>query len=387
MSLASWLFWWWTGPTPDAPPTTRGRWRWTLDDENSDLAGPPPTLWNRRLLRFPDNEGTFVATIAFGATEAGYYFSPAGQPGNSFWPGGLLWTVQVYVFVANPNINLRVGMFRYDEEGNPVEVYALSSPQNLGSTGPKAFTGLTFDQFAAPKPTPGHRLRLLLLFDRPPVKSSGDVTLGFGNPDRDFVEVPIAMGATQINWNGNTLVFPGPLTDYLRKLRSDGETDVSGGGVVAGLLHHYYFQVQAQLARFTDAQFRSDLEAFWSWAEQRKQFAFALDAADVVDLVLNGSAAAGQKDIPLADTSTVVVGKEYRLREAAGPEFEVIKVASIVTNVKAVAQNNLKFGYVSGDSFRSLDYFPKMVALDADEPVIEHPTNWTLELLMREDKG
>jgi hypothetical protein len=55
--------------------------------------------------------------------------------------------------------------------------------------------------------------------------------------------------------------------------------------------------------------------------------------------------------------------------------------------VKAVAQSNLKFGYVSGDSFRSPDYFPKMVALDADEPVIEHPTNWTLELLMREDKG
>jgi hypothetical protein len=86
-----------------------------------------------------------------------------------------------------------------------------------------------------------------------------------------------------------------------------------------------------------------------------------------------------------------VVGKRYLLREAAGDEEEIIKVASITTNVKAVADVNLKYGYLTGDVFRSLDYFPKVVSLDSDIPLQvpgeDHVTTYTFDHLMREDKG
>ena len=216
---------------------------------------------------------------------------------------------------------------------------------------------------------------------------TNDVTLGYGDPTRDTIEVPILMGNPQIIWNGNTLTFPGPLTGYDAGVDADRELAFSGGRVAAGLLHSIGDTVRIELGNFDDAQFEADLRAWWSWAAQSKQYAFALDSADVVNLTLSGAAAAGQKDIPLADTSSVVVGRRYLLREAAGPEEEVITVASITANVKAVAVANLKYGYLTGDRFRAIDFFPKMVSMDAKKPWLQHYTTWSLEHLMAEDRG
>ena len=337
------------------------------------------------MLHYPENIGSTSVTVIATSVRDAFYYSPANEPGHNEWPVGT-WTVSVDVSSASSDMQLSVQIDRVDGSGAFIESYSLlSSPQNI-LTGQMLFTGTTIAQSAFPGPTTGHRIRVMLRFENF-AETNGTVIYGFGHLDSDYVEVPILMGNPRVTWSGNTLTFPGPLTKYRRQLRSSREKDFSGGGVAAAQLHHFFFQLLIELETFTDAQFRSDLEAFCSWALQGKQFAFALDSADVVDLTLNGAAAAAQKDIPLADTSSVVVGREYRLREAAGPEFEIIKVASITTNVKAVAVNNLKFGYLTGDSFRSPDYFAKVVILDDDEPVEEHFTNWSLSFSAREDRG
>jgi hypothetical protein len=338
------------------------------------------------MLRYPEDQGEFVATISFDSTETDYFFSPANQPGASVWPAGS-WEARVRFPVANSRITLAIALARVSGSGVYQADYAsLTDPQT--ATGLRVFGGTTVAQ---PGATSGDRLRVECRWVRDNTPGGNDATVHFGDPANDFLEVPILMGNPSIVWNGNTLAFPHPLTAYGWRTRSDRQLNISGGGVAVTGHRHAYDEVRAQLARFEDALFAADLRAWWAWARRGGQYAFALDAAEVVNLALNGAAAAGQKDIPLADTSSVVVGKRYLLREAAGDEEEIIKVASITTNVKAVADVNLKYGYLTGDVFRSLDYFPKVISLDSDIP-LQVPgedlvTTYTFDHLMREDKG
>jgi hypothetical protein len=384
-------------PWPDnsgLEPAAQGRrlevrepWIWTLDDDASDLLGPTPTIADKRLLRYAENSGSLVVSAPFGSHATLWFWSPANQPGQSDWPEGP-YDVQLWILVANANIDVRLtSLFRCDGFGAPIELYTPAGADlNCGTTGSKRWQGIT----TAPiiQPTSGDRLRAGFTFTNNGAKGTQEVTIGFGNPARDYVEVPILMGNPQIVWNGNTLAFPGPLTAYDPDIEADGDLAFSGGRVAAGILHSLGDVVEIELANFEDAQFEADLRAWWAWAAQKKQYAFAFDSADVVNLALNGAAAAGQKDIPLADTSSVVVGRSYLLREAAGPEEEIIQVASVTVNVKAVAQNNLKFGYITGDKFRAIDYFPKMVSLDTKHrPWRQHFTTWSLTHRMAEDRG
>jgi hypothetical protein len=362
-------------------------WRWVHDDDPSDLDLNP--LFDRRCLRYPEASGPFVVSADFGDTASGSFYTPLGQPGSHDWPAGKPWRVAIYVHVANADITLNVGLERVSSAGAFVEAYDNgASTIGLGTTGVHEFSGLTRAQSAAPAPSPSDRIRVRLSFTHNGAKGSTEVTLGFGDETRDLTEVPIVMGDPRITWNGNALDFPGRLTAYRKRLRTDREFGRSGGGVAATQMHHRFYEVMAEVNNFDSRAFYNDLVAFWSWASRGKQFAFALDSAKVVDLVLNGAAAAGQKDIPLADTSSVVVGETYLLREAAGDELEIIEVASITANVKAVAVNNLKYGYLTGDVFRSPDYFPKMVTPDADLPAEEIITTFALgPLNMIEDRG
>jgi hypothetical protein len=359
------------------------KWIWTFDDNASDVTGAG-VLFRRRMLHYPEEIGTFSHSLPAESVRDGYFYSPANQPGHHDWPVGT-WTVKVFVVSAPTDMLLTVALDRVDGTGAFIQSYAPDSAQQSG-TGAKTFTGTTVAQTTSPVPTTGHRLRVHLTFENVQ-PSSGTVTLGFGDDERDTVEVPILMGNPAIVWNGNTLAFPGPLTRYEPDIEAEGEIEFSTGRVAAGLLHSLGDLVEIELGNFDDAQFEADLRAWWAWAAQKKQYAFALDSADVVNLTLSGAAAAGQKDIPLADTSSVVVGRKYLLREAAGPEEEIIQVASITTNVKAVAVNNLKYGYLTGDKFRAIDYFPKMVSLDKNKPWRQHLTTWSLLHRMAEDRG
>lgn len=362
-------------------------WRWTLDDGPSDLDQAGADLGNGRLLVYPEASGSLVLPVPFGGSSNLWFWSPANQPGASDWPVGA-YDTQVWVLGANSHVTVQLtSLFRCSGLGTGIELYAAGSLGSIscGTTGGKRFQGTTLAQ--AIQPSAGDRLRLGFTFAHDGSFGSTDVTISFGDPTRDYCQVPILMANPRITWNSNALDFPHPLTGYDWRRRCDRAFDVSSGRVSAVGVRSSFDEVRAQLSNFDDAQFAADLEAFWSWARRGNQFAFALDSADVVNLALSGAAAAGQKDIPLADTSSVVVGRKYRLREVAGDEEEVFQVASVTTNVKAVAVNNLKYGYLTGDVFRSLDYFPKMVVPDGDLPLSRLITTYALDFLMTEDKG
>lgn len=347
-------------------------WVWAWDDTPSDLPGG--ANFTSRLLRYVENTGETEVDVPFDSMETDYFFSPANQPGSSDWPVGA-WRAQVDVTVANPKLSLALALFRVSGAGAPIEAYAgTTAPQVLGSTGVHVFNGTTLAQTG---PTTGDRLRVLFQWTRDNSvgggAGAGKVRFGFGDPVADILQVPILMANPRLTWNGNSLDFPGPLTGYSNQPVSDRSMARSHGVTHATNLLASFRRLRIQLSRFQDVAFWDSLVAWWAWAVQGNPYAFALDSADVVDLALSGGAAAGQKDIPLANTSSVVVGRKYRLRQAGGHNEEIIQVDTITTNVKATALANLKFTYVTGDVFRSQDYFPKLVSLDTDRPAEENP--------------
>jgi hypothetical protein len=365
----------------------RQPWVWTLDDGPSDLDEPGADLGNGRLLRYPEASGSLVLTIPFGGSATLWLWSPANQPGAEDWPVGS-YDVQLWVLGANSRVDVGLtSLYRVSGTGTAIELYASGSLGVLscGTTGGKRFQGTTLAQTG--QPTAGHRLRLGFTFTHNGGFGGTTVTVGFGVEGRDYLAVPILMANPQIVWNGNTLSFPGPLTGYQWKRRTDRQMDISGGRVAATGVRSSYDEVRIQLENYEDVQFAYDLEAFFAWARGGRQYAFALDPADVVNQALTGGAAAGQKDIPLNPTAAVVAGRRYRLRQIVGDLEEVIQVASVTLNTKATAVSNLKHSYLTGDIFRSLDYFPKMVSADSDLPNAQRITTYALDHLMTEDKG
>lgn len=340
------------------------------------------------MLRYPETSGSLVLTVPFGSSSELWFWTLPNQPGANLWPVGL-YDARIWVLVANPRVDVSLAsLYRVSGLGTGLELYAGSSigSQNCGTTGPKAFTANTVAQ--AGVPSSGDRLRLGFTFAHNGGLGSQDVTISFGDPTRDFLEVPILMANPAIVWNGNTLSFPHAPTLYRATPRTDRAVERSAGVVHATGLVSHYDELNVGFDNFEDAQFAADVVAFWSWARRGNQYAFALDTADMVDLDLSGAAAAGQKDIPLADTSSVVVGRRYRLREEVGGEEEIVQVASVTVNVKAVAVNNLKFSYSTGDQFRSPDYFPKMISMDSDLDLTRpRPTTYSFHHRMVEDRG
>jgi len=203
----------------------------------------------------------------------------------------------------------------------------------------------------------------------------------------DWGEGGAFLGLPKIVWNGNTLSFPGKPTLYRYQRRAVRDLVFSGGGVSDVNLHHQFDEVRIALENFEETQFEADLHAWWSWAARGQPYQVALDDSETADTTLDGSAAAGQKVIPLTSTTGITAGKKYLIRESAGEEEEIVEVASISAGVSVTALNNLKFGYLTGDIFRSRDYFPKMVSLDSDLPVQELITTFAFDHSCREDLG
>lgn len=198
------------------------------------------------------------------------------------------------------------------------------------------------------------------------------------------------MANPEFVFNAVTLAFPHQLTNYTGPKRiHDRSFNPSGGNIIEVVVHRSFFRIGIELARFDNEQFRHDLEAWWTWAGQGNQYAFAFDSADKIDTTLDAAAAAGQKVIPLTSTTSIVVGEKYRIREADDTEQEIIEVASIIAGVSVTAVNNLIFSYASADIFRSRDYFPKVKTADSEFPVTENPgpPTWNLQHTFEQDEG
>ena len=363
-------------------------WTWTLDDNASDLSVPGDNF-DKRLLRFAENTGEITVDVPFNSTETDYFFSDPGEPSSNAWRAGEAWRIGIDVTQANAKISLRVAIERVNSAGVLQQTYApFSGSVTLNSVGTVVFTELTQVQT---NPQAGDRLRVRFEWTRNnDIGGDGIVKIGFGDPDNDFVEVPIEMGNSVITWNGNALNFPGPLTGAsgLDGPKSRGKVQMSDGKVHATQLTALFDEPVIELANFDNAEFEADLHAWWSWAVRGNQYAFAVDVDDQIDTTLDGAAAAAQKVIPLTSTAGIVVGIKYMVREAAGNEYEVIEVASISAGVSVTAVNNLKFSFASGDIFRSRRYYPKVVNATPDTapPWKENPgLTWTLLHKMQED--
>jgi hypothetical protein len=362
-------------------------WVWAWDDTPSDLSGG--ANFTNRLLRYVENTGETEVDVPFDSSETDYFFSPANQPGSSDWPVGA-WRAQVDVTVANPKISLALGLFRVSGAGVPIELYAsATAPVVLSATGVHVFAGTTLAQSG---PTTGDRLRVLFTWTRDNSvgggAGAGKVRFGFGDPLVDTLQVPILMANPRLIWNGNSLDFPGPLTGYANQPVTERTIARSGGVVHATNLPSSWRRLRIILDRFQDIAFWDALEAWWSWVKEGNQYAFAFDSADVVDKAMTGAAAAGQKDIPFTDTSSIVAGRKYRVRQSQGHREEIVQVDTVTLNTKATCLANLKFSYVTGDVFRSRDYFPKLVSLDSDPPFDERAgITYSFDHSCEEDRG
>lgn len=198
------------------------------------------------------------------------------------------------------------------------------------------------------------------------------------------------MANPQFIFNSITLDFPSTnLSAYQPNPRVVAGIHASGGSVIESVINEIFTEVVIGLSDFDDAAFFRALRAWWSWAQQGKQYAFAIDSTDKVDKLLDATAASGQKVIPITSpTSGIVTGNFYLLRSADRTKEEIIEVDTIETDISATAIANLIFSYSNGDTFRSIDYFPKVKSLDQTFPVRENAVQtYTLNHRFREDFG
>jgi hypothetical protein len=194
------------------------------------------------------------------------------------------------------------------------------------------------------------------------------------------------MGNPRIVYDGTTLDFPQPASVGSEVRRPPTrDLEFSHGKKHSGALRNLYDRGRLLVDKFTDAEFERKLVAWWSWAARLNTYAVAIDSADIVDTTLNASANAGATTIQLTSTTGIVVGSRYNIREAAGQEEEAVEVQSINAGVSVVITAGLKYGYVSGDIFRSRNYIPLAVSLDNDDPVeLATATGWTFDHHYRE---
>ena len=107
------------------------------------------------------------------------------------------------------------------------------------------------------------------------------------------------------------------------------------------------------------------LQAWWAWARQGKEFSFAMDSNNTGSTTLDASAAADQKNVPLLSTTGFSEGDECLLKAIdADDEFEIIIIDSVDTDVKIVAVDELIYSYDSSDIFRHREYWPTLKTLD-----------------------
>lgn len=176
------------------------------------------------------------------------------------------------------------------------------------------------------------------------------------------------MAKPRITYDGTNLDFPKLASDWENRRASLRTLKISHGKAHAVSLRNQFDLCRLFLEHFEDKDFERQLYAWWSWAQRGEAYAVALDSADVIDTTLDGAAPAGQDVIPLTATAGIVIGNRYKIREVSGNEEEKIEVASISAGISVTATANLKYGYLSGDTFQSPEFLPKVISLDGVKP-------------------
>lgn len=376
-------------------------WKWVLTNRQSDVQlGGSYVLDYLEMDRFPDGtEGELLYDIPFNSERAVDFISPPFQPGVEPWWQGTPETsplLRLYVTTANANITARANMRILNADGVLLQAFGASHPGDppwapMSIGGNKSFTVLA--PFIDILIRYGYRVGMRIDFARnDSLSGDGIIGISFGDPNTDYAEVPITVADSQIIWNGNSINFPNPLSQYrVMPATGDRVQDVSGGGVVNTNLRHTFDAVRLALDNFSDADFYYGMLAWWSWAVQGKQFAFALDSADKVDTTLAASAGVGAVTLTVLHDAGFTNGRRYRIRRIGEPEQEFFTLTSHSSGSPndTLTIPALKYSYPSGAIVRSVDYWPSMIYEGAPEfPVMENPgLTYSLSMKLREDFG
>ncbi len=369
---------------------------WYLDDGRGDPDLVEVGDENHRLVNlFEGSALTIPLTVTNQKATVVRFVSPQNQPNTNFWGLGDIGAMNVRgrfkVLTSDDNVKWRINVQRVDFEGRFLQVYA-NTPGDL-PTFPPGFknwnTSAIRDQSQPQSASFPHvpvrasdRIRLDLVFVTS-LFAGQFIEIEVGTTD-SFVEVPIAMGLSRIVFDGTSLSLPNELSSWRYRRRADRNLVVSQGGVPTTSVRHLFDEVEVTWDKLTDTAFEESLRAFGAWASTGNPFAFTRDVTDGELTTLVGSVSTGQQSIPVADESGFVIGNSYLIRQAKGDREEIITVL-VTTPGWVVAVSNLKFSYVAGDVLKSRYHFPKLVLLDADDPVVEGLTWYDFALRARED--
>jgi len=142
-------------------------------------------------------------------------------------------------------------------------------------------------------------------------------------------------------------------------------------------INSYGIQEVALDTYFEDAVERT-LWAWWSWARQGKPFSVAFDTGYLGNTTLDDAAAAGQKVIPITDTTLFDANHICLLKAVdADDEFELVTIASVNVGVSVSSVDNLVYSYESGDVFRHKKYWPSVYSMDSRFKPVRDGENWT----------
>ena len=138
-----------------------------------------------------------------------------------------------------------------------------------------------------------------------------------------------------------------------------GSENVASSGIIETINFFGLLKIEVDLYFSTEQYY--DLLAWWSWARHGLEFSFTADNALTGDTTLDDAASSAQKVIPVTSTTDFNVGDYCLLKNDNDTDFEVVKIDSISTDISITTVENLKASYVSGDTLRHVEYFPRLL--------------------------
>jgi len=169
------------------------------------------------------------------------------------------------------------------------------------------------------------------------------------------------MGYPRITYNSVNIDLKMGRTGLMQLPKQEGSQNDSSSGKIETI--NLYGRWEYSFDAYFSRAVYYTLWAWWSWARQGKAWSFALDSAKLGSTTLDASAAAGQKVIPVAATTTFATNDVCLLKAMDNDdEFELIVIDSISAGVSVTAVSNLVYSYSSDDVLRYKDYFPSVIS-------------------------
>ena len=195
--------------------------------------------------------------------------------------------------------------------------------------------------------------------------------------------------AIRITFDSKTIVLEIAERALEPAYRQKSNRNMSGSGKAETINLHGY-QEHGFESYFSEAIYE-DLIAWWSWARQGALWSFAFDSDSMGNTTLSSGALAGQKVIPLANTTPYARNDVCYIQSQDDDRYEIVEIATTGTGEEYIIDfdgtflvdengdyivsgetmdevtvtENLKFSYESGDIFRHWDYWPEVFSLDA----------------------